>query len=101
MGGLEGLDPGERAVLEELEGCAAACADVIDAIGKSELTDRGRAVATSDDREPPAVGDCFGYGSCSRYKRTHLEDAHRSVPKHSRRNGHNVGVSTRRLRTDV
>src|SRR3712207_3226519 len=73
---------GELAALEELQGGAAAGADVpVGRLVEPELADGGGRVAAPDHRQAVDRGDGLRHTAGARLERRELEDTHRAVPE--------------------
>src|SRR5438093_897749 len=83
--GIRGLpqrgEPGEVALLDELQRGAAAGGHVVDLVVEAELLEGAGAVAPAHDGEPLAVGHGLGDLAGAGGEAVVLEDAHGTVPE--------------------
>src|SRR3954449_4898424 len=78
---VEHLHTWQALALQQLERCAAAGRQMVDAIAEAELLQRGTGVAATDDGRTGRVRDGFRHSARSCRERLHLERAHRTVPE--------------------
>lgn len=81
-GGAQRLQPGQVAVREQLEGCAAAGRDVVHGAVGRELGERGGGVASAGHGEPWGIGERLGHGAGPGLEPGIFEHPHRPVPEH-------------------
>jgi hypothetical protein len=88
--------------LQVLQRRTAAGRDVPERVTvQTQLTDGGRGVAATDDRQALGRGNCLGHALGPGRERRHLEHAHRAVPEDGLCAGKRLGEGLHGRRPDV